>query len=214
VLPHIPNIDTSNIWLGLNYASWGVGTNMRIIHSGYSLSIAGITKGNYNINIPATTLNYTIGSHYLNDETVQLNVLAYNGNTPLGGFAAAVLDNCPKDYYLFWDNSYGFFSFGCDGKVYSSNNSEHSTMTSVIGTDRNLWSKNRYQWTVNLGIVNNDERAAVTTILDAQNVWLYDTKLDKTWNVKVNTSSLKNLPDNGKMDNIQIDLKEIIQHIY
>lgn len=213
MLPHVPNISTENIWVGLNYAHYGIGNRGALRCGSNQLQVGSGYKGNYCYYIPMSTIYNSMGAFNLNNEYETVYFTNFNGQNPIGAFQAFVLDNCPKDYYLLWDNSYGTFSWGCSGKTYVQNNQEHTRMTDIIGADKVLWSRNRNSWTVNTGMLTEDERAGFTTLLDARNIWLYDTGLDKIFNVTVETNSLRNIPDSGKMSNLTLDVKEIIQHI-
>lgn len=212
-ISHLPNVPSENLFMGINVASWGVGTNTRLRSNGH-LAIVNVGKGNHFFYLRMSYIQPIFGVSGT-DEHQKVDYMVFNGSTPIGVTdLSLVLDNCPKDYYIIWDNSYGFFSWGCNGKVRGENTLQNSEYVDIVGAQKNLWNKNKYSWDLNTGMLKTDETKAFSTIADASNIWLYDTKLDKLYNVKLKTSSLKDAPANGKMENVTITVEETIQHIF
>ena len=210
---HLPNIPSENLFMGINVASWGLGSNNRLVSNGHT-AIMTIGKGNHFFYLRMSQIQPVFGVSGT-DEHQSIGYMTFNGATPIGVTTLPlVLDNCPKDYYILWDNSYGFFSWGCNGKVRGENTLENAEYVDIVGVQKNLWNKNRYSWDLNTGMLKTDETKGFATITDASNIWLYDTKLDKLYNVKLRNTSLKDAPANGKMDNVTITVEETIQHIF
>lgn len=218
VLPHYPMVSSSKIWVGLNYCYTDYERrSYTFLHCGGTrYEVGKPVQGTYFFYIPLNVIVNQFGSYNTDEYTIVKNdtYFIYGGHDDYeGGYDAFALDNCPKDYYLLWDNSYGAFSWGMSGKTILTETADNVVMTNIMDAETNLWNRTQYGWTLNTGILNEDERAFVTTLIEAQNVWLYDVKLDKVWNVKCDTSSLR-AQSNAKMDNMQISVKEIINHIY
>lgn len=213
IAPHLPNISTNKIWLGLNYCQWLSGVTMKLNCNNTMLTVGSGNMGNYFFNIPLNTIVDAFALVTGNNEfdIVQLNT--FDMNIDMGSFDALILDNCPKDYYILWCNSYGFFSWGCAGKNYVETTAENETMQNILGAKKNIRTINRYGWTLNTGMINDKEKQYISTLAEAENVWLYDTKLDKTFNCTADNGTLRNITENGKIENATLNLTEIIQHI-
>lgn len=219
-IPHVPHVSTQKMWVGFDFAHRGesptpndssIEFRLHYISDVYQLFKQGYGNFSFNLTLDAITNAIPVSA---TEKFQTVEMYAYKTpNRWIEKYDAFVLDNCPEDFYLFWENSFGFFSFGCSGRTRGTDQSNAFTMTDVRGIDRTLWNRNRYSWDLNTGLVSNEQIKAIATIMDAPTIWLYDTKKDRVWNVKVKSNTMKDGSDNGKMQNISITVEETLEHI-
>lgn len=219
---HLPNVSSTNVWFELNVAlykrNYQSGMNFGFLQQGgtsgstYFTSMVG-QYANYNLCIPISWF-YSRFGYNSNNEYQQLLFTSRSGVSGDTTNIVATFDNCPSPYYLMWNGAFGFMSWRCTGNIVPSENIENETYTDILQVDRNLWNKTRNKWTVNTGVLSKKEHKAVSTLAEAQNIWLYDTEKDKSWYVKLDQSSMTGLKSKtGKSENITLNLTENILHI-
>ncbi len=124
-------------------------------------------------------------------------------------------DISPKKYYLLWDGNFGFYSWGCDGATTPQTNKNNLNITNLYNVEKVLQNKTKYGWTLNTGLLNKNEMDAVLSVMQATNVWLYETETDTMHNVTIKDTQKNGWrSNNAKLENITFNVEETITRIF
>ena len=215
---HLPLVNSDKIFYETNIS---VFPNFQQVNTTYTLQGAVNSYqlpmrfyGNYSFCFDMSFVYSVLGVD-LNSETTPVYFNALNttdGNKQIKLFD---LDNCPKPYYLMFNGNFGFYSFGCDGAVTPQIEKQNLDITTLYQIDEILQNKNKYSWVLNTGMLNETDTQSALAIMQATNVWLYDTAKDCLYNVKVtDTQKSGKRSNNKRFENITINVEETITHIF
>lgn len=126
-----------------------------------------------------------------------------------GGTVLAYLDECYNRYYLKWiDRKGGIQCQPFKMKHIYSEDFENAYIRNSLGHQRKVYWDITSKWSLNTDWVDSDNYAIYESIFISPYLQLYDTELDKVFNVNVedNTFTAKNYKNQGKMFNFSINL--------
>lgn len=170
--------------------------------------------GNYSFCLPMSYIYSVIGAN-VNIEHQPFYLKMENATDGEHSLLLFYGDICPKQYYLIWNGNCGFYSWGCEGATLPSVTKDDLKLTNLYDIEKVIKNKTKYGWNINTGLLNKDEMNAVLSVLQAANVWLYETETDTLHNVTV-TDTTKNgwRSNNAKFENITFKVEETITHIF
>lgn len=146
-----------------------------------------ITGGNANVNeyetVETTVKDYNV---YVMNQNELINP---NGSNVIKKRIAQI-DECPKKFYVGWQNESGaFMSFGFDGKSYSKLDKSHTNITNMYDFRHNVKTKVKEGYIVTSGILNDDEYNEIQSIFSSKWIYIYDVDKDKGSYVTLTTNS-------------------------
>lgn len=127
----------------------------------------------------------------------------------VAGKVLAYLDECYNRYYLKWiDRKGGIQCQPFKMKHIYSEDFENAYIRNSLGHQRKVYWDITSKWSLNTDWVDSDNYAIYESIFISPYLQLYDTELDKVFNVNVenNTFTAKNYKNEGKMFNFSINL--------
>ena len=127
----------------------------------------------------------------------------------VSGKVLAYLDECYNRYYLKWiDRKGGIQCQPFKMKHIYSEDFENAYIRNSLGHQRKVYWDITSKWSLNTDWVDSDNYAIYESIFISPYLQLYDTELDKVFNVNVenNTFTAKNYKNEGKMFNFSINL--------
>lgn len=148
-------------------------------------------------------INYV--KNQLNTLDAELEIIT----TTVGGNTLAYLDNCPSRYYLKWiDRKGGIQCQPFKKKHIYSEDFENAYIRNSLGHQRKVYWDITSKWSLNTDWVDSDNYAIFESIFTSPYLQLYDTELDKVFNVNIenNTFTAKTYKNEGKMFNFSINL--------
>lgn len=133
--------------------------------------------------------------------------LAILGNDRTEFIPVALIDQCPSDYYVLWQDRTG--AYQCQPfskKTTYSENITTSYLTNEIDEERPYNKQIQSSWTLNTDWLTPDGHKAHESILTSPKIHLFDTKNDLMWEVNCTDSSWTD-HDSKKLSNLTITLQ-------
>lgn len=129
----------------------------------------------------------------------------------LHSVVAAVVDVCPKPFYVAWITpTGGWTSFGMDGNVVFAVQDTPTAIVDLNGSDDVLEVKEEATIRLWSGIVNKETYAHLMTMLQSRLLYVYDSERDEGWYCTAKTNNAATLPSkNGRSQAFQVELKTI-----
>lgn len=137
--------------------------------------------------------------------------LYWNVAGVLHSVVAAVVDVCPKPFYVAWITpTGGWTSFGMDGNVVFAVQDTQTAIVDLNGMDNVLEVKEEATIRLWSGIVNKETYAHLMTMLQSRLLYVYDSERDEGWYCTARTNNAATLPSkNGRSQAFQVELKTI-----
>lgn len=215
---HLPMVNSANVFFESNVALFQTyqqpttnytltdGTNNALLNMRF--------YGNYSFCVTMDWVYSVIGANV----NVEHQPFYMKMNNATDGEHSILLfygDICPKKYYLLWDGNFGFYSWGCDGATTPQTSKNNLNITNLYNVEKVLQNKTKYGWTLNTGLLNKNEMAAVLSVMQATNVWLYETETDTMHNVTIKDTQKNGWrSNNAKLENITFNVEETITRIF
>lgn len=154
---------------------------------------------------------YDDDSMRLNGVLSNLRIYIKSGSGVANVFDCAVLDACPANYYLMWQDRYGGFQCQRFEKTETYSESfEYKSIENYKNEKNHSGIVVTPKWKLNSGFIDGDYYPYYESIFTSRDLMLYDTREDKSYIVNVTDSSytektFKN--QSRKMFNLQINLE-------
>lgn len=215
---HLPMVNSSKLFYEMNVAlsnTYQQAATTYVLTDGTNNALLNLRfYGNYSLCVPMSYIYTVIGAN-VNVEHQPFYLTMKNATDGEHSILLFYGDMCPKPYYLMWNGNFGFYSWGCEGATLPSVTKDDLTLTNLYDTEKVIKNKTKYAWNINTGLLDKGEMNAVLSVMQAANVWLYETATDTLHNVTV-TDTTKNgwRSNNAKSENITFKVEETITHIY
>lgn len=133
--------------------------------------------------------------------------LAILGNDATEFIPVALIDHCPSDYYVLWQDRTGAYQCQPFSKKTTYNETiTTSYLTNEIDEERPYNKQITSTWTLNTDWLTPDGHKAHESILTSPKIYLFDTKNDLMWEVNCTDSSWTD-HDSKKLSNLTITLR-------
>lgn len=133
--------------------------------------------------------------------------LAILGNDVTEFIPVALIDHCPSDYYVLWQDRTGAYQCQPFSKKTTYNETiTTSYLTNEIDEERPYNKQIQSSWALNTDWLTPDGHKAHESILTSPKIYLFDTKNDLMWEANCTDSSWTD-HDSKKLSNLTITLR-------
>jgi hypothetical protein len=151
-----------------------------------------------------------INNHYTYydlEPLMESDELAVLDTTDTNFKTVALIDQCPSDYYVLWQDRTGAYQCQPFSKKTTYNeNITTSYLTNEIDEERPYNKQITSTWTLNTDWLTSEGHKAHESILTSPKIHLFDTKNDLMWEVNCTDSSWTD-HDSKKLSNLTITLQ-------
>lgn len=122
----------------------------------------------------------------------------------------ALIDQCPSDYYVIWQDRTGAYQCQPFSKKTTYNETiTTSYLTNELGEERPYNKSIQSEWTLNTDWLSEEGHKAHESLLTSPKIYLFSTKNDMIWEVNCTNSQWEDkTKQNKKLFNLTVTLKD------